>query len=57
MAALNRRRRADIVVTGIVLDGPADGIEFIVRVRNDEAGAGTRLPRMGKSRETRLAGG
>jgi two-component system, cell cycle response regulator DivK len=29
-------RHADIIVTGITLDGPADGIELIVRLRDDD---------------------
>jgi DNA-binding response OmpR family regulator len=30
-------RQADIIVTGILLDGPADGIELIGRLRDDDA--------------------
>lgn len=30
-------RQADIVVTGIFLDGPADGVELIVGLRDDDA--------------------
>lgn len=30
-------RQADIIVTGILLDGPADGIELIVRLRDHDA--------------------
>lgn len=31
-----RARRADIIVTGIILDGPADGIELVSRLRDDD---------------------
>lgn len=29
-------RQADIIVTGITLDGPADGLELITRLRGDD---------------------
>jgi CheY-like chemotaxis protein len=32
-----RARHADIIATGIILDGPEDGIELVGRLRDDEA--------------------
>lgn len=35
-AALMLAPRADIVVTGIILDGPMDGVELVSRLRHDD---------------------
>jgi CheY-like chemotaxis protein len=36
MHALSMAPKADVIVTGILLPGPIDGIEFIIRLRADE---------------------
>jgi DNA-binding response OmpR family regulator len=35
--AVGRARQADVIVTGIILDGPADGFELVSRLRDSDS--------------------